>query len=318
MPRKLLTVEQFESRETKRHKGKYLYYHDYHDMKTKIRIFCIACQKDFYQTPGHHSNGQDCPSCAFLIMAKNQSLTYQEFEERATKRHGGKYIYHHDYVNNKKKIKITCLKCGETFYQTPDNHLNGKGCPYCSGKKQLTWQEFEERVTKLHNGKYQYHHDFISSKKKIKITCLDCGETFYQIPANHSKGHGCPNCSFGKNEKLTGEYLREFFPDNIDESIFHNKTVIDLSSGNKAEIDFKFQVNGQVIFVEYNGGQHYGPVDFFGGKEKFEQYQVPSDVALRKYCKKNNILLFEIDGRKYQNEKIRQYIIDEFLPHIKS
>ena len=175
----------------------------------------------------------------------------------------------------------------------------------------------------MHSGKYLYHQDYLSMHKKIRITCLGCNIDFFQTPSSHLYGKcGCPNCSTGQNEKLTGEILRELFPNNIDEATFHNKTIIELPSGKKAEIDFKFEIGGQIIFVEYNGEQHYGPVRFNGISLKkatkyFKEYQKPKDRNLRKYCKKNNILLFEIDGRKYKGDKIRTYIIDHIIPKIK-
>jgi len=302
-----LTYQEFEERETKRHRGKYKYYHDYENCMKKIKITCLGCGETFYQTPNGHSNGRDCPNCNKI----SKRLTCLEFEKKAKKVHGeGKYRYYHDYENCMKKIKITCLGCGETFYQTPHNHSNGQGCPNCGGTKKLTIEQFEELATKLHDGKYQYHHDYIDMFTKIKITCLGCGLTFYQTPAHHIHNEqGCPNCAASKNERLTGEILHELFPNNIDESTFHNLTIVELPSGKTAQIDFKFEINGQIIFVEYHGVQHYGPVEFFGGKERYEIYQIPRDIALREYCKSHDILLFEIDGRKFKGKKIKEEIL---------
>lgn len=45
--------------------------------------------------------------------------------------------------------------------------------------------------------------------------------------------------------------------------------------------------------IEYNGKQHYMPIDYFGGKEKFQE-QIKRDELLKQYCNQNNILLVEI------------------------
>ena len=50
--------------------------------------------------------------------------------------------------------------------------------------------------------------------------------------------------------------------------------------------------DGKIIYIEYNGIQHYKPVEFFGGEEKFRK-QVERDNNLRQYCKENNIRLLE-------------------------
>ena len=57
-----------------------------------------------------------------------KKLTQEEFVERATKVHNGKYDYSKVvYVNNYTKVCIVCPIHGE-FSQTPMNHLAGGGC----------------------------------------------------------------------------------------------------------------------------------------------------------------------------------------------
>ena len=56
----------------------------------------------------------------------------KEFIERAKKIHGDKYDYSKvEYVGNKIKVSIICPIHGE-FWQLPNSHLNGIGCPSCS------------------------------------------------------------------------------------------------------------------------------------------------------------------------------------------
>lgn len=70
------------------------------------------------------------------------------------------------------------------------------------------------------------------------------------------------------------------------------------------------------LIIEYNGGQHYKPVCFGGcslddAKINFE-YQQIRDQQMREYCVENNINLLEIDGRKYANIKLIDYLYDYF------
>jgi hypothetical protein len=54
--------------------------------------------------------------------------------------HGGKYSYAHTvYANAATKLIVTCPKHGD-FQQTPNSHLNGRGCPRCResrGERQI-------------------------------------------------------------------------------------------------------------------------------------------------------------------------------------
>ena len=63
---------------------------------------------------------------------KNKTLNTTIFLERVKTVHGDNYDYSlTKYRGIKTKIKIICPEHGE-FEQTPDNHLNGHGCPYCN------------------------------------------------------------------------------------------------------------------------------------------------------------------------------------------
>lgn len=47
------------------------------------------------------------------------------------------------------------------------------------------------------------------------------------------------------------------------------------------------------LFIEYNGKQHYEPVVYFGGEERFRQQQ-QRDLYVRSYCSSHSIELLEI------------------------
>ena len=55
-----------------------------------------------------------------------------DFIKKAQNIHGLKYDYSKvEYKNAKDKVCLICLKHGE-FWQTPNDHLSGKGCPSCN------------------------------------------------------------------------------------------------------------------------------------------------------------------------------------------
>ena len=60
------------------------------------------------------------------------------------------------YKNQKTKIKITHLVCGNSFYQTPNNHLR-KSCPFCrTSKGQLEIAE----ILKQHRINFEVEKSF--------------------------------------------------------------------------------------------------------------------------------------------------------------
>ena len=71
-------------------------------------------------------------------MQKNIS----DFIKNATNVHGTKYDYSKvNYINNHTKAIITCRKHGD-FEQTPNSHLNGRGCPKCLLKNLIKANNF--------------------------------------------------------------------------------------------------------------------------------------------------------------------------------
>ena len=62
----------------------------------------------------------------------NGTDNLEEFVEKSRLIHGNKYNYSKvQYINANIPVCIICNKCGNEFWQTPGNHLSGKGCGNC-------------------------------------------------------------------------------------------------------------------------------------------------------------------------------------------
>lgn len=91
--------------------------------------------------------------------------------------------------------------------------------------------------------------------------------------------------------------------------VTQHKTVLD---NRNYRLDFYINVHNKEYVIEFNGKQHYEPIDYFGGIEKYNE-QILRDTILREYCVNNNIKLLEI---KYDADisTALQPIINEILP----
>lgn len=149
------TTTQFVEKAKKVHNSKYNYFKtQYINARTKVIITC-PIHGDFVQTPNNHLNGQGCPQCALEQQIKTQSMSQQEFLDRANSIHNNKYDYSKtQYINIREKIIITCPKHGD-FIQLSGNHLNGCGCPKCSNSKGEEFiTQFLESKNILYNSQY--------------------------------------------------------------------------------------------------------------------------------------------------------------------
>ena len=120
----------------------------YINNKSKV---CIICPEhgEFWQIPSDHLNGKGCPQCA-----GNVRYNKDTFVEKAKIIHNDRYDYSKvQYVNAHTKVCIICPEHGE-FWQTPNNHLNGNGCPLCKNRKignvlRDTVEDFIEKSNEL-------------------------------------------------------------------------------------------------------------------------------------------------------------------------
>lgn len=131
------------------------------------------------------------------IMANKR--TCEDFIQKAQAVHGNKYLYDKvEYLGNKVKVCITCPEHGD-FWQVPNSHLRGVGCPACGRIKANqaethTKEEFIRRAKLTHGDSYDYSLvDYINSQTKVKIMCPKHG-AFWQTPAMHVNGRSCPIC----------------------------------------------------------------------------------------------------------------------------
>jgi len=57
------------------------------------------------------------------------------------------------------------------------------------------------------------------------------------------------------------------------------------------------------MLIEYDGIQHFKPIKYFGGEEKFK-FQQKTDFIKNEYCKNNNIKLLRIPYWEFDNIKL--------------
>jgi hypothetical protein len=264
------------------HGDKYNYSEvDYINAKTKIKIICTE-HGVFEQSPNRHLSGDGCPKCA------GRDKTINDFVNISNKKHNFKYNYEFITQNNIKydlDVKIVCPIHGE-FYQKPSSHIFKYGCPECGGKLKLNNDKFIEKAKLIHGDKYNYSNiNYINSNTKIKIICDKHG-LFKQTPCNHLQGQGCPICKESKGEKNIRRYLLLNNIEFISEYKFNE-------CYNEKLLPFDFYLPKTNTCIEYDGIQHYKPINRFGGELGFKRGKINDEIK-NDFCSKNKIKLIRI------------------------
>ena len=189
MIHKRKTTEEFIKQAKEIHDDKYDYsLVNYTTAHTKVKIIC-KIHSIFEQSPNSHLRGKGC-----LLCSGSKKKTTEEFISQAIETHGNKYDYSLvEYISTKHKVKIICKEHG-IFEQEAKSHINGVGCPSCSGVNKRSTNDFIKLAKEIHADKYNYSLvDYKSTDRKVKIICSIHG-IFEQLPESHLKNNGCDRC----------------------------------------------------------------------------------------------------------------------------
>jgi len=197
-------------------------------------------------------------------------------------------------------VDIVCDIHG-IFSQTPHRHTGNQkqGCPECGkiSMKEITRKCIDTFVYEsnvIHNNKYDYMKSvYINNKTKIIITCPDHGD-FKMRPDTHlGQMCGCSKCNMSLGEDrimkiLEGKNINYKSHHGFDDCKYINK------------LTFDFYLPEYNTCIEFDGQQHFYPVDFFGGEKSFKLQQKKDNIK-NKYCIENNIELIRIPYFEYDN-----------------
>jgi hypothetical protein len=301
------TTEQFIKEASKVHNGKYDYsLVNYKNSDTKVKIIC-SIHGEFEQNPDNHVNKNiGCPKCSNEKKSLKMLSSTEEFIKKANIIHNNFYSYEKSqYISARDQILITCPKHGD-FSQTVDTHLSGAGCFECGKQKivnffSLTQEEFIQRAKIVHGNLYSYDKVvYIKGKNKVIITCPVHGD-FHQLAVNHLLGRGCPVCnSYSKAEEIMVRILNKYNINFQYQKTFENFRNKD--TGYLLRFDFYFPLINTI--VEYDGKQHFEPIEYWGGLKNLKLIQ-ERDKLKSDYCLKNNINLLRISYKdKHKIEEI--------------
>lgn len=277
----------------------------YTTRRNNVLIRCKECGEVFSVRAGHHLDGQGCPICW------RDRLTTEKFIARAKEKFGDKYDYSPTiYVNARTKIKFICPVHG-IVEQNPLQHLRGIGCPLCDDDSQkMTTEDFIRKAREVHRDLYDYSLvEYTTRDRKVKIICKKHG-VFEQQAGNHLSGYHCPYCATSRGEIKVKYWLQD---NGVGFKWQHTLRRKNKEKG-LTKIIIDFYIKDAKTVIEYNGQQHYEPVDIYGGKEQFAK-QLERDKEVERICKQRKLNLLIIPYTDY--DRIGEILKKELLPLIK-
>lgn len=277
----------------------------YKGVKNKIKIKCPQGHI-FEQSPNDHLNGHGCKKCGGWGKYSNSNNNFIKDLKRIYK--NSLDFTQTKYKGWEKDVIITCPKHGD-FKKRARGLINKKqGCPKCgrertSKKNKWDLKTFVEKANFTHNSFYDYSKvNYNNSTSKVIIICPNHGE-FLQAPKDHiNKTQGCPKCKNSKGENIISSILTELNIKFIPQYTFEDCI-------NQRKLPFDFFLPGHNICIEFDGEQHFFPIELFGGEETFN-YIKHNDEIKNQYCINNNIKLIRINYKQISkiNQILKNYV----------
>ena len=127
----LKSTEKFAREVKEKTKNEYLVLGEYKNFDSRVMVKHKTCGSEFFTFPNTILRGSACKKCANEKKRKG----IDEFKREVTNLVGDEYIICGEYRNNKTKIDIKHIVCGNVWSVAPSNFLRGRRCPKCSRSK---------------------------------------------------------------------------------------------------------------------------------------------------------------------------------------
>ena len=244
------------------------------------------------------NNNTWCPKCY-----KSHKDNIELFHEIA-KEHGG-FCLSTEYVNCRTKLEFQCEN-GHVWKTKPRNVKHSKSwCPVCSNCIKLTIEQMQIIASKR-NGKC-LSTEYINSHSKLLWMCEKEHQWMAKPYLIKNSKHWCPFCNESKGEICVVDFLME------NKILFERQKTFKDCKGIKQQLPFDFYLSNYNILIEYDGLQHFEPVNFNGcSDEKALETHIAikrTDEIKNNYCLANNINLIRIS---YKEKNIEDYL-NEYL-----
>lgn len=288
--------------EVREFKGdEYIFLQNYVDGNTKIEVKHKICNTIYKVKPQAFLSGHgNCPSCGEKQRRETRRNGMDWFRDKVFELSKEEYsVLDEKYLTGNTKVLIKHNNCGHVYEVSPNKFIQGRRCPNCNRpnynkkstkiKWKRTTEDFHKEIAEITNGEYVLVGEYKRLKSKTIIKHLSCGTEYEVTPSNFLCGKRCPNCIMSKGEETIKNIL-----DNKKLNYETQYSFDSCKNQHKLKFDFAIKNEDKVIaLIEYDGKQHFEPIDFFGGEKEFQVIQ-KRDRIKNNFCKRINTPLLRI------------------------
>lgn len=196
-----------------------------------------------------------------------------------------------EFNGSSTNLSLTCKIDGYQWESTYTKFfLCNNGCSMCANNLKLSNDFVLENTLKcIDNTITLISIDYNGHNSTIHLRC-DCGNDwsthYYNITGS---GSGCPACVTLRQSKGISNIIKILSVYNIEFELEKKfEKCVDIR-----QLPFDIFLPHNNIIIEFDGIQHYHPVNFFGGEKHLQGVQ-RRDKIKEQYCRDNNIKLYRI------------------------
>lgn len=205
----------------------------------------------------------------------------------------GRLVVREMIFEQSKQTMVVCdCDCGKTIISYASYIKSGDtmscGCLKKERASESNTKDFTDYVSNYGVKMLRRDHKNQNGVWMWVCECGICGKEFVALPAKvqscHTTSCGCVRRSHG--EQFVGKFLSDSNVNYVAEYRFDDcKNVISLP--------FDFYLPDYNAVIEYQGGQHYKSVEYFGGIDGYLKRR-RNDSIKRKYCIEHGIAMVEV------------------------
>ncbi|SIT08850.1 hypothetical protein SAMN05421786_10597 [Chryseobacterium ureilyticum] len=268
-----------------------------------------------------------CPECLSIIQSENTRIPIVELNRRIQLSTEPLVInkqtvikYSEKLHNNNTVVMVKCNLFGhhkEMFPQTAVSIGKNNICPECCKTRDYKKKNGEDLIDKINdilrnkNNSFSFFGSINRNNKGIifyELICKNCGCSEWEREkyVESVKCKVCyPNDTLGESRVI--KYLNF-------QNITFKKQKKFPGLKNNMELKCDFFIPKLNLIIEYDGHQHYYPIDYFKGFKSFKN-TIKCDWIKNRYALKNRINILRIPFKEYDN---LENLIDDAIAKINS
>ena len=281
---------------------------DYVNANTPTDHYCEIHKINSLIIPYNALHGAGCVKCHFEKLADQCRKTQDEYiTELAIKNPTVKIVG--EYVNADTPTRHYC-EIHQVFWDiSPSAALQGQGCQNCKSDRigdalRKSEEQYVEELS-IVNPNIALRGKYKGASAQTPHECLIHSFLWTPAPTSILRGHGCPKCNESKGERQITFWLEQNKMINIPQKRF-------IDCCDTKPLPFDFYIPDLNVCIEYQGEQHYHPVNFGGisDEEAYDNFVKTQrhDEIKRNYCIANDIKLICIpyweDIDEYLNKNL--------------